>query len=362
MIGHPFGGLLVMAVALSPASALAYSTASAFREGCHETIVSGALLKHDAWPAGTPELPEGQRVRDLAEYLLDTYGIDGRSLDDTRRFVWMSLIVGVRDPDGEGYSVADLEHARAHRLDPRDETQHAHALRASVDDGPEGDANALEGVRQALRAELQAVARAYAHAPREQNESVFIYLDFYGRVSIPVWGPAFRLGRALHVLQDSFSHCIRSDEYELRRVVAVLNLVDPTFGDYDETRDGLPHSRSLDDCSQSEELQRAAMAATVDLLSLSAALRRGQASEEISSFFGRWLQLQPSCSRTNGFCGNERWVELATQDTAANPVSCQLTLAGRRRPPNGLWGWLLLAAAMARAPKFRARRRTWPRE
>ena len=55
-------------------------------------------------------------------------------------------------------------------------------------------------------------------------------LDFYNRIQVDVWEPAFRPAEAMHTVQDSFAHTIRSEADDLKKIATALN--------YAETRGG----------------------------------------------------------------------------------------------------------------------------
>ena len=113
------------------------------------------------------------------------------------------------------------------------------------DDGPEGDEIAITGMKSAI-VDLARITFESWQLPPEQQLIVVPYFDFYGIVDIEVWAPAYYLGRALHALQDSFAHTIRSDD--LSQIRHVLNYVDAIEGHLSEARDGLPHSAHMDSC------------------------------------------------------------------------------------------------------------------
>jgi hypothetical protein len=66
-----------------------------------------------------------------------------------------------------------------------------------------------------------------------------VVLDFYNRFQGDVWEPAFRLAEAMHTVQDSFAHTIRSEADDLKKIATVLNYVDAISTDFNAERDGL---------------------------------------------------------------------------------------------------------------------------
>ncbi|MGD8862380.1 MAG: hypothetical protein PVI30_20380 [Myxococcales bacterium] len=90
----------------------------------------------------------------------------------------------------------------------------------------------------------------------------------------------------------------------------------------------------------------AATDATVDLIELTGELQAGQGDDLIAALLDRWLIVQPGCSRENGFCDNERWLELAQQDTSTTPMGCGVGVQGTGTSPSTLvFGLLAILAA-----------------
>lgn len=312
---------------LAPRPAAAYSLRSALTKTCHEQISLRAFLIVTA-PLdidGRVPQPDSKTWRLLAERLAeglpDTIDKDNPEL----QLLMLSMLVGVRAPDTEGHSVSDLNALRRIHADPSDVGQYAHALRGIGDDGPEGDAAAVEGTRQVIL-DLIRQARAYARRPpKEQLISATIALDFYGPVEVEVWAPAYYLARAAHALQDSFSHTIRSPDH--RQIVSVLNYVEAVSGELDEARDGIAHSDSLDTCEEATApLVAAAEQATVDLLSAAATSMGGDDDlDQTVAVLDAWVTYAGGCTLANGYCDSP-WVEVAREDATGpylGPLACR---------------------------------------
>jgi hypothetical protein len=327
---------------LQSAPAYAYTVQSGFTGGCHEDIImrlSGPFL--DDPIVDEISLPVGDTWRKLARPLPE---LANRELSERQLFVLFSLVVGVRAPDTGGHSVSDLSSARAIAADPRPEGQYLHALRGREDDEPDGSLNAVEGTRASIRASLAAASAALERPIDEQNTSAPYTLDFYGLFSVPVWEPAYMLGEAAHTLQDSFSHSIRSDAFELRKITHVLNYIDAISTRFAESRDGIAHSRYLDGCVEGDvaELLRAADQATADLFDAFLAMQQGETAA-LDEVFDAWLTLQEGCTWDNDFCDNARWLEAARRDPTGTYLPEWMLCGGGADLSNLRWIWVIAA-------------------
>jgi len=154
--------------------------------------------------------------------------------------------MGSRWPDEHGLSITSTEALFANHGDPAD--QFEHFLRSKDDDYDEGSRQALDKSREFFKDRVLKAAEYLFLPPEEQIVEINEYVEFYGVVSFKVYAPAFYLGTALHALEDSFSHTVRSDD--LTRVLSVLNFTDAVSGSYNEERDGIAHSYHMDECSK----------------------------------------------------------------------------------------------------------------
>ncbi len=272
---------LVVLLSIWPESARAYTVQSGFTKSCHERISLPALQFYlfsmaavhdialpgdDVWRGATD---------DVAEATFDAEGELKRLLEDERlEFAAVSLLVGLREPDTNGYSVSDLDAIRSAHGDESPAAQYAHALRASSDEGRDGDLQALAGAREAIRQDLSEMARLLGERGSDQVIERPLYVEHYGRIDVPVWGPAYHLGLALHVLQDSFSHTIRTEDGV--HVLHVLNYVDAFRGPVDEPIDGLAHSTAMDQCDRTENEEHVLQASDRSVALVAAAVKLAQ--------------------------------------------------------------------------------------
>ena len=327
---------------LHPVPTHAYTVQSGFTGGCHEDItirLSAAFL--DDPIVDEVVLPGGDTWRSLAQPLPE---LAGRDLSEQQLFVLFSLVVGVRAPDTGGHSVSDLSAARVVADDPRPEVQYLHALRGLQDDEPDGSRSTVEGTRASIRRSVAAASAALERPFESQNTSAPYTLDFYGLFSVPVWEPAYAIGEAAHTLQDSFSHSIRSDGYDLRKIAYVLNYIDAISTDFVESRDGIAHSRYLDRCTESDvaELFAAADQATADLFEAFLSQQEGDEAA-IDALLDKWLTLQEGCTLENDFCDNARWLEAARRDPTSTYFPRWMLCGARTEVPGTVWPWLIAA-------------------
>jgi len=336
------GAALVLAAL--PSAARGYTYASPAAAGCHEAISIAALRSVRA---------ELQTAAPLATGGDDWLWIGELPLHlpaAARDLGTASLVVGVRDNDLKGKHGLDVSAlARVHG-DP--DTQAEHCLRRPEHDEPSGSAAALADCRAYIRGRFAAAldggldARGYPDP--EARRAVAVYLEFAGESRVPM--PLFyvELGRALHALQDSFAHALRSDDG--LRVRGLLNWVDVAAEHLDEARDGPAHRAALDRCEQLDSLQelrlRHALAASSALLRIAhdPALDAQAKLARADLLLDRYLSFEPGCGAERGFCDAPE-----LRYPAAEP-GCR-GAPGRSGSPDGspaLLGWLLCAALARR--------------
>lgn len=335
----------LLLAALCVTEAAAYSLRTGVSETCHEKITTQALL--DVLSGLDPDdrvpLPTSRTWDRLSKAIVAAQGLAERYpqiAEPQPRLVLISVLIGVRSPDTEGHSVFNLDGLRRLHADPSPEGQYAHALRGPDDDGPAGDLAAVEGTRRAITELVEGIAAAVARPPEDQIITAEIYLDFYGLVPVEVWEPAYLLGRAMHAVQDSFAHAVRSDD--LMRVVHVLNYVDAIAGDLHVATDGLAHSDLMDTCDEDGPTAPMVMMATQATGELArAVLRRVNEADRqaLPGFLDRWLTYEPGCDPA-GTC-NSAWIEVARKEPTG-PYLAEI-LGCRASPGGGPGaGWLLL--------------------
>jgi len=293
---------VLLSVALTPSALRAYAVHTSLTHGCHEDISADALtdlLADGHLDTSQVPLPARQHWRGLADEMLPRSGL--HLADERERFVAFSLLVGSRFPDLQGVAISHTQSMYINHADPSD--QHEHFLRAPQHDGPAGDVAAVD---VAVRSIEERVAKAlHPNAPIIYVDE---YVDFYGAVSVAVWAPAFYLGHAMHTLQDSFSHTVRSAD--LHRIYHVTNFVDAVSAHYDEARDGMAHSMRMDDCTDKKNapIVRAATLASRDFLDALV-----DPDWRFAAFADTWLTHEPGCTMQNDFCDSP-WTSLARRE------------------------------------------------
>lgn len=320
----------------------AYNVQTGLTEGCHETITAKAFLPFLDSPAWADVVvPDGDTWRKLArplnQWLLDGDLIQ-EDLSEPQLFVLFSLIVGVRAPDTNGGSASDLARQRNIHASPRPEAQHLHSLRAPQDDEPDGTRSAVVGVRASIRRSFSDAVAAWREPSGSQIATAPVTLDFYDTFPVEVWQPGFVLGGAMHSLQDSFSHTVRSEALGFTKIATVLNYVDAIYKTFDESRDGIAHSRHLDRCDSAdlEALREAGDLATEDLLGAFIETQAGDAGA-LDELLDRWVTLQEGCTLENDFCGNAAGLAAARTDPTDPIFPAWMTCSARVGPDASPW-------------------------
>ncbi len=290
---------LALALALVPARALAFTFESPFSDGCHERITRAALARV-GWPAGAhpPDLSSNDSLR-IAHDLPFELPADAQN-------PWsLALLLGARDNDLRGYAADDFQELAEVHATPED--QREHCLRAPSDDGPDGDRTALLACRTFIVEELTAAIGAAADIDLAATGAQTVTLPFTGRRAVTLQRYGWHLGRALHALQDSFAHTLRTPDGA--RVRHVLNFVDRAQGSgYDEARDGHDHMSALDGCDPASlaEGHRTAVATEASEQLLRAVVEGAGGGParvlRAAAVVDAWTVIEPGCSITNRYC------------------------------------------------------------
>jgi hypothetical protein len=321
---------------------------SGYTDTCHETLsIAASEGGISEIPVSSVTIPKDDKWKNLQREFLEMIDERTAALDDVQRFLVFSLVLGVREPDTDGHSTTNLESLRLSHADPEGDGQYQHASRAAADDYEMGDARAIEGSRRLILDLVEKAEDSFALPPDQQHIKVDFYLDFYGQIEVPVWAPLYFVGKAAHVLQDSFSHSIRADQDGLHSIVHVLNYVDAIYSGFDENRDGLAHSDHMDRCGSTdiEELVDAAVTATGELLVAVSRQFGGSDDGEVERVLDSWLILQPGCTKENDFCGNDRWLETVRKDQTGPYLKEAFSCSSSKSPLSskiGILGLLLM--------------------
>lgn len=346
-----------------PVCAWAFQIESIVSTGCHERLAR-AVTEGAVWPNATPRPLSTLGDRALVANLEFTAPSDS----DT----WLlSVLIGVRDNDLHGAALLDLPDLVA--VHNGSDSQVEHCLRTPQDDGDEGDRQALESCRAFILSEVALALGDEAQPNLDATEDVTVALLWETR-GLPLQRFGFHLGRAMHALQDSFTHAFRTDD--LRRVESVLNWIDPVLAwDYSPARDGWPHQSSLDACDgDAATVRRVEAARQASQGLVRAVMGEGDRASRLagtSALLDEWLTYEPGCDAENDFCG-QAVLGPGCSSTAGSPllpllgVALLLTsrrprTAGRGGPPApharpatpvppGRWPRLLIAGVLLVAP------------
>ena len=331
---------VAFALALASASpAFAFEILTPASTPCHERITLGAfdLIDGPFARSDDPSLtdllmtltarvkemgvPQDRITRGAIAQVSDVYDLE--EFDLATRYVLISLMIGIRDPDTRGFSVVRVNVTRSTHID--DALQAGHSLRRIQDDGEPGNATAIANVRRYQSKKLRAI-HAQWHSSDQTMSTVWTF-PFYGEQDVRVFGPAFNLGVMVHGIQDAFTHTLRDDD---ARIVSVLNFAESSTGKHSEGRDGLAHSPRLDMCdienNEFDQLRvNLAQTATINVLLAVASVLEDETYDgapfeaELDSIY----DLRLGCDLSNQYCANG-WVSTArTNLTEPIDVGCQ---------------------------------------
>jgi len=302
---------LVVFIALLalPRASRAFQIETPVTTGCHERITRAA-----ASAAGFPVIADAPRPTEDQHRAMDdlTFTLDDRN-------VWsMALLLGVRSNDlrdNQPIDVARLVHIHN---DPDD--QPAHCMRRIEHDGPEGDAQALAACRAFIVGELETAGLLDETLDLAATEATPLYLAFRGRATIALPRFAYRLGRALHALEDGYTHVFRNPETDAVRHVG--NWVDTVIpATYRPAVDGYHHVGILDDCERSDPRQRGRVArvtaAATRVLAAIGDPAPGRRAR-VEAALERSLVIEDGCTLANRYCNAE---ELDEEDGAGCATS-----------------------------------------
>jgi hypothetical protein len=262
--------------------------------GCHERITDAAR-RAAGWPRQAPALTEDDRraIADLP-FTAPTAIAEPWTL---------ALLIGVRSNDLRDNPPTDLAALVHIHNDPDD--QPAHCIRRAEHDGPAGDVLALAACRAFIEGELTAGGWFAPEVDHAVREPVAVYLAFRGRLELALPRAAYRLGRAVHALEDGFTHTLRNPgDDRVRSVLNWIDVADPD--DYQVERDGLGHIGWVDDCRRDEarvvQGVTAAEAAVTELMVALAAPTAAARSAGVAVALDRALALEPGCTAANRYC------------------------------------------------------------
>jgi hypothetical protein len=292
-----------LGLCLLPDSAAAFQTESAATDGCHEKLTTRA------WNSVREELPETTAPLasrgDDAALIADVPFSVPSSMD---HIGGVTLLLGVRDNDLKEHGPTDLKNLAPEASDPK--TQHEHCLRAPGQDEPGGSAEAVESCRNYIRDMLLSSLDGLDEQgmpDTRKRETLKVSLAIRDEIDVEVPKFFVRAGRALHAIQDSFTHTFRRENSG--KITVVLNWVDYTNNTLDEAVDGPPHASELDVCDAADEIrtERRQFAQDASSEALMAVLEPATTSAKeaaIDSMLDRYVAYDETadCSLENNWC------------------------------------------------------------
>ena len=242
--------LLGLLVSLSHRTARAYTIETQVTHGCHEEVTEAIIRETRAsLPKSAASLAETKDDRALMNDVAFT--VPG----DLHDIAAVTLILGVRDNDVKEFAAVAIDQLAALNADP--EGQKLHCLRRSTQDEPTGSAEAVDDCRAFIRETLLSAVDAldvHGLPDASKRDALQVTLAIRGRTTVDV--PAFylRAGRAIHAIEDSFTHTFRSVA-DRHKITVVLNWTDYANKSLDESRDGPAHTAELDRCDDPDALR-----------------------------------------------------------------------------------------------------------
>ena len=345
-LGVAFAALA--AVVLTPRPAHAYTIQSGGTTGCHERLTMAAWRRAaEAFPEATaPLASRGDDAALIADVPFDV----PRSFD---HIGGVTLLLGVRDNDIKDHGPNGLRELAVSASDP--EGQPEHCLRAGADDEPDGSRQAVEACREFIRQALVSALDGLDGAGRpdsSQREKLTVSLSIRGEIDVQV--PLFflRAGRALHAIQDSFTHTFRNPD-EPGKIRVVLNFVEYTQDTLVEAVDGPAHASELDECDGLDEprtakLELATEASGEALVALlNPDFDRSAKAKAIEKMLDDYVayDAKANCTAENAWCDAQE------RSYGSPPLGCQAAAL----PARG-GGLAALAALMALVMLVRTRR------
>lgn len=334
-------GLLLASFAMTAlcvAKASAWQIEDPIHDPCHERISQAALTRAGYVQTPAPLTSDDARLKDNLEFDASRYDANIYAL---------SLVLGVRNADTHGG--ADFSFGNNAHAANADDDQRAHCLRRKSQDGPEGDAAAIADCRawiESLYWQALASLDDEGNVSADARTDATVATEFQGSVSYPLSGFYYYAGRAIHAVQDSFTHSFRSPDG--RRIRHVFNWSDQVSCTLDEGRDGHGHETVLDDChdgdpSSAERFELATTASAELLTALTEAGSHAERAERIAAFLESWMSYEPDCTLDNRYCESPVYDWLARSDRSDRhlcdgPLGCQSASPSRSplAPSRGL--------------------------
>lgn len=284
---------------IAPAPVFSWTEESACTDPCHEEFSSEAI-RRAGYIKEPPALSgKDRQLYDYVQFNPSPYAPN---------IYMLSLLIGCRWNDLRGKSSFEIWYLLEEMSDPEDAPEHC--LRSPLDNWEEGDADAVEKCRNAVR-HFAIKAWSFTSEPGgfpdpDIRVDVPVFLLYTGGTDVSLSGFYYYAGRAFHTIQDSFSHTYRTEDR--KQIVEVVNGVEEMVGrDFDPLRDGPGHLRVMDDCrcdrpmiDETLEAIREASAEYLQVLYGNPETR----GADLEIFLNRWFTHVPGCTAANEYCSS----------------------------------------------------------
>lgn len=334
---HWVGAGAALALSTLSLAARAWQIEDPIHHNCHERISTAALERVGYVDTPPPLDQADSSLRDNVEFTASRYPANIYAL---------SLVIGVRNADTHGGMDFSFNNNAA--AANADDDQSAHCLRTKEQDGPAGDDAAVvdcRGTIESLYWQALSSLDDAGNVSADARSDVSVATQFQGPVSYPLSKFYYFAGRALHAVQDSFTHSFRSADG--RRIRHVFNWSDQVSCSLDEARDGHGHETILDHCEDGDPSEPDRFALSIDASSelLGALTKPGthaERAQRIADFLENWMSYEPGCSLDNRYCDSPSYAWLSHSDRSDDdichgPLGCEAQ--GRRMPSNPTWLW-----------------------
>ncbi|MBN2801742.1 MAG: hypothetical protein JXR91_01475 [Deltaproteobacteria bacterium] len=307
---------------------MAYEIQTGLTHDCHEQMAMDSfetfIQNNNVTNYNNLILPADSSWDSYSDYffgnLLESY------TDKKIRFIAASLLIGVRWPDEHGLSVTSTEALYANHGDP--DNQFEHFLRSQDDDYIEGNITALSKSKIFFQNRVLNAALYLFENPDDRIVEIKEYVEFYGVITFQLFAPAYYLGTAMHSLQDSFSHTVRTDD--LKQILSVLNFADAVTENFNEQRDGIAHSYHMDECKSDDDnkqIIKVSKKVSLQLLQILSSDSINDAETITDNIIEEWLTYKPGCGFDNNYC-NSKWLPVIRQDPTAPFLTCNVSTVG----------------------------------
>ncbi|MBI4209695.1 MAG: hypothetical protein HY538_08340 [Deltaproteobacteria bacterium] len=352
-------GLFFVLISTPVPFANAFYIQTVLSSNCHEKMTASALGS-----TGFLQTPPSPTHYD--EVLFDNLQFDAGPF--SKDIFTISLVIGARWNDLHGNSSIDIDELQ--QVHNTESHQREHCLRQRDQDGEQGNVEAIEDCKDFIREMFENIlttATATGSLGPTIRGDFPEYILYRGTMDVSLSVLYFNAGRAIHAIQDSFSHVYRTfttdSATNLKVIETVLNWPDYVRGEVDESRDGPEHSFTLDDCecdrTSSDVTVDTAIEASTEFLALlsdadpsnpdSLDARRAR----LETFLTDWFTVQPGCNADNNFCSNASHVEADVDCGDSNDklgaesvLGCQVSDSDRSTDSRFLGGVFVLLLAL----------------